>query len=121
LAISAAFLEPLKWDQIVFHRETLGKSSKLLTTCLASDKFWHQLKDAHKTLKQTNMFSEEIEPKVKQDMEKLFGDIRQYHSHIPCGEDIAMPYDLDSLWNKESSLVYISEEGTKLRNSDQIE
>ena len=64
------------------------------------------------------MFSEELEAKVKKDMKKLFADINQYHSHIPCGEDIAMPSDLSNLWNKESSIVYTSEEGERLRNSD---
>ena len=68
-------MEPLKWDYIILHRQSLGKASKLLNTCLTRDKFWNQLKDAHKTLKATNMFSEEIEPKVKKDMKKLFADI----------------------------------------------
>lgn len=117
LAVCSAFLDPFKWDQIVFHRESLGKSSKLLSQCLASDQFWQQLRDAHRVLKQKNMFSEEIHWKVKEDMEKLFADIQQFHSHIPCGETIGMPYDINALWNKESSLVYISDEGTRLRNS----
>ena len=47
MAISRQFLEPFKWDNVLFYSAMLGSGAGLLTCCLGSDQFWTGLEQAH--------------------------------------------------------------------------
>ena len=118
MSIAREYLEPFKWDNILVYKTLLGNGAGLLSNTLESPKFWKTLKVAHKTLKGKYPCSDEIDAQLGAEIDRVNGLIVEQWSEIV---DIKMPYDMASLWDKDSIITYATELGEQLRESDSLE
>ena len=118
MAVAREYLEPFKWDNILVYKTLLGNGAKLISQTLESQKFWKTLKTAHKTLKGKYPCSDVIDAEMAAEIDKINEMIVDKHRDFV---DIKMPYDMGTLWDKDSIITYATELGTKLRESDSLE